>query len=153
MIIAFTGGVVFGPGATGVTRLMETGMLSVVVPLVLTPPFTPSVFVVTINVPVLAPGAREVGLAVTVTTRPCAGSSPELGVTVRYGWSVVAVNVVTAAVCVPGMSTCSPTGVVLPNGTAISALSEEGGAAAWTTVCVTCDVPGVPPVQCVGRTR
>src|SRR5688572_4666562 len=78
---AFGGGMVFVPGCTGVTRLIEMGML-VVAP-----------FAVTFTVPVFAPGGNAVGFAVTVTVVPSGGSGPDCGLTERNGLSVVAVNV------------------------------------------------------------
>src|SRR3954454_22084928 len=79
MISALFGGSDLPPGATGVTRLTESGTLATVVP--------PDV---TVTVPVLAPGGSEAGFAVTVTVVPPGGIVPLDGVTVRYGLSVVA---------------------------------------------------------------
>src|SRR5436190_21416464 len=73
MISALPGGRFLLPGETGVTRLTETGTL-VVWP----------VLVVTVTVPVLAPGGRLPGAAVTLrSTLPDAGMLPAEGVTVR----------------------------------------------------------------------
>jgi len=79
MISALFGGSDLLPGATGVTRLTESGTLATVVP--------PEV---TVTVPVFAPGGRLLGFAVTVTVVPPGGIVPLDGVTVRYGLSVVA---------------------------------------------------------------
>src|SRR5437870_1550742 len=86
MISAFGGGRVRSPGATGVTRLIEIGVLVVVVP-----------FVVTFSVPVFPPGGSAAGDAVTVTVVPPGGIVPDDGVTVRYVLSVDAVYVGSAA--------------------------------------------------------
>src|SRR3954447_13749329 len=75
MISVFGGGKVLRPGATGVTRLSEKGRL----------PVWP-LLVVTVTVPVFAPGGSADGFAVTFTlTIPFAGTVPLDGVTVRYG--------------------------------------------------------------------
>src|SRR5688572_30659613 len=134
------------PGCTGVTRLIDTGML-VVIP-----------FAVTFSVPVFAPAGRPVGFAVTVTVVPSGGSGPEAGFTERNGLSVVAVKVpVSSSVILldaePGMKTRNSTGVVLPTGTAASPASRTVGGGGSTTVEATSEYDGELPAHCVGRTR
>src|ERR1051325_908747 len=78
---------VLPPGVTGVTRLTDTGVFASDAP--------PAA--VTLSVPVFAPGGSAVGFAVTVTVVPPAGIVPELGETVRYGLSMLAVKAVPCA--------------------------------------------------------
>src|SRR2546423_7298418 len=109
MISALGGGSPFPAGPTGVTRLTETDFDASVDP-----------FALTVSVPVFAPGGRFEGFAVTVTVVPFGPIVPELGETVRYGLSVVAVNP-TSCACLffdtgPGKNTFIDTRVVLPTG-------------------------------------
>src|SRR5688572_28855323 len=73
MISVLAVGSDFFPGPTGVTRLIDTGAVVI---------FSPTLFD-TVTVPVVAPGGRPTGLAVTVSVVPLGGRVPEAGDTVR----------------------------------------------------------------------
>src|SRR5205085_4398377 len=97
MISAFAGGCVLPDGPTGVTRLMDTGTFAVCPALV-----------VTVTVPVFAPGGRLPGCAVTVRlTLPDDGTLPCDGMTARYGLSVAAEKVVLLSVFFPLAFRCN----------------------------------------------
>src|ERR1700694_1295048 len=89
MIKALGGGSSIGlVGETGVTRLIDTGTDTVVVPLVrIGPELLP---IVTSTVPVCVPLGRLVGSAVTVRSTPSGGSRPLEGDTCSHGLSTVA---------------------------------------------------------------
>src|SRR5262249_39868050 len=125
MIRAFGGGIVFPPGATGVTRLTETDFATGVEPLG-----------ETVSVPVFAPGGRFAGFAVTVRVVPLGPIVPDEGETLRYDLSVEAVNP-TSSACLPltpGMNTFIVTGVVLPTGVVTSPCRPVTVGTASTTI-------------------
>src|SRR5256885_6198160 len=78
MIRALPGGSDLPPGATGVTRLTDTGTV---------PSDAPVPVLVTLTVPVLEPGGSPLGLTVTVTVVPFVPTVPEGGVAGRLAVS------------------------------------------------------------------
>src|SRR5438105_4865348 len=115
MINALAGGSPTGfVGETGVTRLIDTGTDTVVVPLVrIGPEVLP---IVTRIVPVCVPLGRFVGSAVTVRSIPSGGSRPLEGVTCNHGLSTAAANGNVPS-GKPGMWTICTTTRELPAGT------------------------------------
>src|SRR5262245_28617132 len=145
MISALPGGKVLPDCPTGVTRLIDTGTFVVAPPLV------------TLTVPVFAPGGRLPGVAVTVRlTVPDAGTLPDDGVTVRYGLSVFAVNVASSAVLPLAFSrtaTGTSTGAVVPKGTTASVPRAVVGGADCTTMVTMSESGPVAPEHCCAWTR
>jgi hypothetical protein len=92
-ISASGGGVPLPAGDTGVTRLIETGMVLSVVAFVCGP-LAEAVLYVIFTVPVFVPRLSTLGSAVTVSVIPSAGSAPDDGDTVSHGLSTVATKVV-----------------------------------------------------------
>src|SRR6266550_5695402 len=138
MISAFDGGIDLEPGPTGVTRLIETDFEA------------GSPFAVTVSVPVLAPGGRLLGFAVTLTVVPPAGIDPDAGETLRYDLSVDAVNVTSSAFFPAGESMWNGMviGVVLPKGTTASPERPVTGARNWTAIVTKSEFgPGIAPLQ------
>src|ERR1700757_2512370 len=111
MMSVLGGGSVFPPGPTGVTRLTDTVLVVAVLSFAPGPPF-PLELVVTVTVPLLAPGGRFAGFAVTTSVMPEGDRVPQDGDTLRYGLSTGAVNE-TGCDC-PAIYTFIFTGVVLP---------------------------------------
>lgn len=147
MISALPGGKVFPCGATGVTRLIDTGTFAVC-----------PVLVVTVTVPVFAPGGSEPGEAVTVTsTLPLGGTVPDGGLALRYGLSVLTANVALSSALAPAAAsfTCSGTsnGVLVPNGTTASVPRAVDGGAACTTIETVDENGPVEPEHCCAWTR
>ena len=106
MISVLPVGMVFPPGPTGVTRLIVTGTLVA--------PCGEAIR----TVPVLAPGGRPDGFAVTVRLVPSVGRVPEGGETVRKDLSVLATNDVDSAR--PGTKILVDAGCDDPSGTVTS---------------------------------
>src|SRR5690348_5345908 len=117
MMSVLGGGRVLPPGPTGVTRLTDTVLVVDVLSFAPGPPL-PLELVVTVSVPLFAPGGRFAGFAVTTSVMPDVGSAPDDGDTLRYGLSTVAVNE-TGCDC-PAICTFIFTGVVLPSGVGTS---------------------------------
>ena len=132
---------------TGVTRLTDTGTFAVC-----------PVLVVTVTVPVFAPGGRLPGFAVTLRfTLPDGGTVPDGGVTFMYGLSVFVVYVTMSSAFLPLAFSCTVsgmlTGVVVPKGTTASVPREvEGGAACTVMPAVVDNGPGAPE-HCCAWTR
>src|SRR6266545_7692493 len=123
----------FGVAFTGVTRLIETVVLLLRLSFGIGKPLL--LDVVMLTVPVFAPTGRPLGLAFTVTvTVPSLRTAPVDGVTVRYGLSVVTLNVAFGVRPVNVMSwdTCA----VVPRGTTRSKSREVGACCGRTTICV-----------------
>src|SRR5712692_2193174 len=135
MMSVFAGGKVLPPGETGVTRLIDTGTVAGTPSSgrTLPAPLLCGADVVTVTVPVFAPGGSPVTSALT-TRRifPSLGTLPDDGDTVRYGLSTAAVKVplVAATLTVTGTSTCP----VLPNGTTASVPRDVDGGVSCTTI-------------------
>src|SRR5438132_1996388 len=106
-------GVCLATGVTGVTRLIETGMLTGVTPV--TPTFGEPTE--TRTVPEIVPFGRFVGSAVTFRATPSGGYVPDEGATDSHGLSTVALK---GSVCPanPGTKTCCVTGCLLSTGIA-----------------------------------
>ncbi len=76
-------------GMTGVTRFIDTGMLTVVVACVCGEPSDGGVVMLTTTVPVTVPLGRSFGSASSSTVTPSGGSTPADGRTFSHGLSVV----------------------------------------------------------------
>jgi hypothetical protein len=88
MIKAFAGGAVLVVELTGVTRLTDTGALTVVLSRVLTwptalAPVCSATRMVPLNVPLTS--GSSAGLKVTVKSKPDGGMTPVIGATVNHG--------------------------------------------------------------------
>src|SRR5438874_2791543 len=144
------GGAVFADPFTGVTRLIDTVVLLLRESFGTTVPFAAGAL--TVIVPVLAPTKRLLGSPRTVrVTVPSVRTVPEVGVTVRYGLSVVTVN--AAPGIRPENVTVCVTWLVLPNGTMMSKSRDVAGCCGRTTICAEGPNDPADPPQETGRTR